>query len=185
MAQRCSSLDGGAAAPDALAASLDETELTPALQVHALCENARAVHHGENLSEYHSDAAREFDDTAGENDSVAGNLLANLDTLTAAGETFEEASRDRDLADRLIEALVAGDETGGDAREADAQSAAVLVADPTAGIANEVVQRYPRRRVTDATCGPPEPVRTGQTASRFGVRGVVIGETGRQPHSFK
>ncbi len=130
-------LDDGAAAPDALGASLDETELTPALQVHALCENARAVHHGENLSEYHSDTAKEFGDTTGENYSVAGNLLASLDTLTAAGETFEEASRDRELADRLIEALVAGDETGGDAREADARSAAVLVADPTAGIANE------------------------------------------------
>lgn len=49
----------------------------------------------------------------GEGFSVQGNRIAGPDVLAAAAEAFER-HRDRDLADRLMEALAAGDARGGD-----------------------------------------------------------------------
>jgi uncharacterized Ntn-hydrolase superfamily protein len=130
-------LDDGVAATEAVPDTIDSLDRSPHLQVHALCRESRAVHHGEMLDEELGGTEMEFGDISGTNYSVAGNCLANLETLTVAAETLEESSSERELADRLIEALVAGDEAGGDDRDIDARSAAVVVADPTAGIANE------------------------------------------------
>ncbi len=130
-------LDDGHPATEAVPEVIDALELSPYLQIHALCGDSRTVHHGEMLEEELGETAMEFGDVSGEDYSVAGNCLANLETLTAAGETLDSASRERELADRLIEALVAGDDAGGDDRDIEARSAAVVVVDPTAGIANE------------------------------------------------
>ncbi len=64
-----------------------------------------------------------------------GNLLVGPQVLDAVATTFERsASSGRHLADRLIEALAAGHEAGGDARKGRAQSAAVVVADARPGM---------------------------------------------------
>ena len=60
----------------------------------------------------------------GENYAVAGNLLIGEETVTAMAETFESSSG-RDLSERLLLALEAGQEAGGDRRGR--QSAALYV----------------------------------------------------------
>ncbi|TVR64708.1 MAG: DUF1028 domain-containing protein [Gemmatimonadales bacterium] len=60
-----------------------------------------------------------------------GNLLVGPEVVDAVAETFEGSrGSGRHLADRLVEALEAGQATGGDARAGRLQSAALLVADP-------------------------------------------------------
>jgi uncharacterized Ntn-hydrolase superfamily protein len=64
-----------------------------------------------------------------------GNLLVGSTVLEAVGTTFEaSAGSGRHLADRLIEALAAGQAAGGDGRKGRAQSAAVVVADARPGM---------------------------------------------------
>ncbi len=69
------------------------------------------------------------DDIGGDHYSVQGNILENRDTLEAMAETFEET--DGGLPERLIAALHAGNEAGGDKRGE--QSAALYIAKPGGG----------------------------------------------------
>jgi uncharacterized Ntn-hydrolase superfamily protein len=60
--------------------------------------------------------------------TVAGNLLTGADVIDAVAEAYGAGDRDEELAGRLIEALAAGHEAGGDKREdLPIQSAAVMV----------------------------------------------------------
>jgi len=68
-------------------------------------------------------------DLQGETYTVQGNILENEATLTAMADSFESA--EGGLPERLIEALYAGNEAGGDARGQ--QSAALYVAKPEGG----------------------------------------------------
>jgi len=71
---------------------------------------------------------------AGPNYATQGNLLVGPDVLKEVARAFEASEGSpRHLADRLIEALAAGQAVGGDARKGRAQSAAVIVADPRPG----------------------------------------------------
>lgn len=66
--------------------------------------------------------------------AAQGNLLVGPEVVDAVAEAFEaSAGSGRALADRLIEALTAGQAAGGDARKGRLQSAAVVVADPRPG----------------------------------------------------
>jgi uncharacterized Ntn-hydrolase superfamily protein len=68
---------------------------------------------------------------SGRNYVTQGNLLVGRDVLEAVARNFESsAGTSRRLADRLIEAIAAGEGEGGDARKGISQSAAVVVADP-------------------------------------------------------
>ncbi len=69
------------------------------------------------------------DDVQGENYTVQGNILENAETLDAMAETFEET--EGGLPERLIAALQAGNDAGGDKRGE--QSAALYVAKPEGG----------------------------------------------------
>ena len=68
-------------------------------------------------------------DLQGEQYTVQGNILENAETLTAMAEAFEGA--DGGLPERLIAALHAGNEAGGDKRGE--QAAALYVAKPEGG----------------------------------------------------
>jgi uncharacterized Ntn-hydrolase superfamily protein len=71
---------------------------------------------------------------SGRNYVTQGNLLVGPGVLEAVAKAFEASEGSpRHLADRLIEALAAGQAAGGDARKGRAQSAAVVVADPRPG----------------------------------------------------
>lgn len=84
-----------------------------------------------------------------------GNLLVGPEVLEAVGRSFEaSAASGRHLADRLIEALAAGQAAGGDARKGRLQSAAVIVADP-----RESRSRRPDGVTADINvCEHPAPV---------------------------
>ena len=88
--------------------------------------------------------------------AVQGNALVSTDVVDAVAETFQASEGSpRHLADRLIEALDAGQRLGGDGRHGDTQSAAVLVADPRPGRS-----RRPDGVTVDINvCENPEPVR--------------------------
>jgi len=73
---------------------------------------------------------------SGPNYATQGNVLVGPEVLAAVAETFEASEGSfRHLADRLIEALEAGQSIGGDRRVGRRQSAAVVVADPREGMA--------------------------------------------------
>ena len=71
----------------------------------------------------------------GLNYAVQGNSLVSVEVVDRVAEAFEASEgTPRHLADRLIDALYAGQLLGGDGRHGDSQSAAVLVADPREGM---------------------------------------------------
>ena len=66
--------------------------------------------------------------------AVQGNSLVSTEVVDRVVEAFRASEGSvRHLADRMIEALYAGQVIGGDGRHGDTQSAAVLVADPRPG----------------------------------------------------
>ncbi|GIW53139.1 MAG: hypothetical protein KatS3mg081_2494 [Gemmatimonadales bacterium] len=92
---------------------------------------------------------------AGPNYVTQGNLLVGPEVLEAVARSFESTEgSDRHLADRLIEALAAGQAAGGDARKGRAQSAAVIVADARPGVS----RRPDGITVNINVCEHPEPV---------------------------
>lgn len=125
-------IDNGAPAAQAIPEVLRDVDHAPALQVHGLCQDTIGAHLGEKVGD-----GPELGMVDGPNYSVAGNTLKNHETLEAVADSYRDADPNRELADRLLEALRAGDEIGGDARTASARSAGVRVVDPEAGIANE------------------------------------------------
>lgn len=71
-------------------------------------------------------------DIQGDHYTVQGNILENEETLTAMADAFEAGAADGDgLPERLLAALHAGNEAGGDARGE--QSAAMYIAKPEGG----------------------------------------------------
>ena len=92
---------------------------------------------------------------AGRNYVTQGNLLVGPEVLAAVSASFEASEgAPRHLADRLIDALAAGQAAGGDARKGRAQSAAMVVADPRPGRS----RRPDRITAQINVCEHPEPV---------------------------
>ncbi len=87
--------------------------------------------------------------------AVQGNALVSPEVVVRVAETFQASEGShRHLADRMIEAIDAGQRIGGDGRHGDTQSAAVLVADPRPGMS-----RRPDGVTVDVNvCEHPEPV---------------------------
>ena len=92
---------------------------------------------------------------AGPTFAVQGNSLVSPKVVDAVAETFQASEGSaRTLADRLIEALNAGQLLGGDGRHGETQSAAVLVADPRPGRS----RRPDGQTVNINVCEHPQPV---------------------------
>ena len=95
-------------------------------------------------------------ETTGPTFAVQGNSLVSPDVVKAVAAAFRASDGSpRHLADRLIDALNAGQQLGGDGRHGETQSAAVLVADPRPGMA----RRPDGQTVNINVCEHPEPVR--------------------------
>jgi uncharacterized Ntn-hydrolase superfamily protein len=122
-------MEEGVAPVDALARRLAEDERAARRQVGAIGPDGRTAQHtGEGTSPWAGHRSGPYYATQ-------GNLLVGPEVLEAVARTFEaSAGSPRHLADRLIEALAAGQAAGGDARKGRLQSAAVVVADPRPGI---------------------------------------------------
>jgi len=87
--------------------------------------------------------------------AVQGNSLVSPDVVKAVAAAFQASEGSpRHLADRLIDALNAGQLLGGDGRHGETQSAAVLVADPRPGMS----RRPDGQTVNIHVCEHPEPV---------------------------
>lgn len=92
---------------------------------------------------------------SGPNYAAQGNVLVGPEVVDAVSESFESTEGSgRHLADRLIEALVAGQVVGGDRRAGRLQSAAVIVADPREGMS----RRADGQTVHINVCEHPTPV---------------------------
>lgn len=91
----------------------------------------------------------------GLNYAAQGNALVEPRVIDLVADTFEKSEGSlRPLADRLIEALAAGQAIGGDFRHGAKQSASVVVADPRPGMA----RRPDGVSVNISVCEHPEPV---------------------------
>jgi len=91
----------------------------------------------------------------GKHYAVQGNSLVGTHLVDAVADAFESSDgKQRHLADRLIEAINAGQVLGGDGRHGETQSAAVLVADPRPGMS----RRPDKVNVDINVCEHPQPV---------------------------
>lgn len=115
-------LQDGLTVSDALPALLDTDDEARRRQLHGVCRDETYAYSGDGCSDW-------FGDVVGENHTVAGNLLAGANVVDATANQYAQSERGTPLAGRLIEALAAGYEKGGDKREELVeQSAAVMVA---------------------------------------------------------
>lgn len=113
-------LDDGLAVDDGLEALLNADENRRNRQVHGVDTEGSFVRTGEECVGYadHLDAGQ-F--------TVAGNLLADQSVLDETADAYEStAFGDQPLARRLIDALAAGTEAGGDKRESLSVGSAAL-----------------------------------------------------------
>ncbi|PSP80862.1 DUF1028 domain-containing protein [Halobacteriales archaeon QS_1_68_20] len=121
-------LDDGLGVEDALQALLNADEGAPQRQLHGVDAEGAFVFSGEECKPW-------YGHRRGDGYTVAGNLLVGEEVLGEAERAYVEAAPNHDgpddappLAERLIDALAAGQEVGGDKREElHVQSAALLV----------------------------------------------------------
>lgn len=115
-------LDDGLAVEDALQSLLNADEGSAERQLHGVDADGTFTFSGEECQDW-------YGHTSGTNYTVAGNLLTGEAVIDAVAETYEaDAFGDAPLAERLIDALAAGHEEGGDKREElPIQSAALRV----------------------------------------------------------
>ena len=115
-------VDDGLASEDALEALLNADEGAPERQLHGVDADGEFAFSGEECGEW-------FGHEVGDTYTVAGNLLTGPEVLTATAAAYEDGKDgDAPLAERLVDALAAGHEEGGDKRtELHVQSAALLV----------------------------------------------------------
>ncbi len=115
-------VDDGLAIEDALSALLNADDGAENRQLHGIDSDGTFTFSGEECNGW-------YGHESGENYTVAGNLLAGESVIAETARAYRESSdEDRPLAERLIDALAAGQAEGGDKREElHVQSAALLV----------------------------------------------------------
>lgn len=142
-------LEQGVAPAEALAQRIAADDGSARRQVGMVAlDGTSAQHTGSSTSAWSGHRS-------GPNYAVQGNTLVGEEVVDAVADAFEAtAGSPRHLADRLIEALAAGQAVGGDARHGRVQSAAVIVADPREGRS----RRADGLTVQINICEHPEPV---------------------------
>ncbi|GAB6879393.1 DUF1028 domain-containing protein [Halorubrum gandharaense] len=152
-------LADGLAVEDALEALLNADDGREQRQLHGVDADGTFAFSGEECKDW-------FGHEVGENYTVAGNLLTGEDVVADTAAAYEsDAHGDAPLAERLIDALAAGHEAGGDKREdLSVQSAALKVVNTEEGDRSDPY--YNDLRV-DATETPIADLReTFETAKR-------------------
>ncbi|WP_276259972.1 DUF1028 domain-containing protein [Haloglomus litoreum] len=116
-------LADGLAVEDALEALLNADDGRETRQLHGVDADGTFAFSGDECGDH-------YGDREGDGYTVAGNLLTGPEVLDAVTETYEASDRDEPLPERLVDALAAGHDEGGDKREElVVQSAALRVVD--------------------------------------------------------
>ncbi len=141
---------GGASPAEALSRLLAADSSATSRQVGVIARDGRSAQHTG------SGASAWAGHRAGVNYVAQGNILVGPEVLEAVAKSFESSEGEpRHLADRLIDALAAGQATGGDRRHGRLQSAAVVIADAREGRS----RRADGMTANINVCEHPEPVR--------------------------
>jgi uncharacterized Ntn-hydrolase superfamily protein len=148
-AELLDAISGGASPVEALARLVAADSAAASRQVAVIARDGRSAQHtGQSAMPWAGHRA-------GPNYVTQGNILVGPEVVDAVAKSFEASEgAPRHLADRLIDALAAGQATGGDRRHGRLQSAAVVIADDRPG----------RSRRADGitaninVCEHPEPV---------------------------
>lgn len=120
----------GSAVDDAVETLLRRDDGAHERQVHGVDRYGRTIHvTGEDCVEWAGGVE-------GNGYTVAGNMLEGEHVIAAVAETFEET--EGDLPERLLSALRAGEDAGGDKRAENAQSAALQVFGPDPRLEHDV-----------------------------------------------
>ena len=152
-------LADGLAVDDVLQALLNADDGRENRQLHGVDTEETFAFSGDACKEW-------YGHTVGQNFTVAGNLLTGEDVIDAVATAYEsDAHGDAPLAERLIDALEAGHEVGGDKREdLPVQSAALKVVNTEEG---KLSDPYFNDLRVDATETPIVDLReTFETATR-------------------
>jgi uncharacterized Ntn-hydrolase superfamily protein len=156
-------LDDGLGVEDALRALLNADEGREHRQLHGVDADGTFAFSGEACHGW-------YGHVEGENYTVAGNLLTGESVVDATAAAYEESDRDEPLAKRLIDALEAGHEAGGDKRDdLEIQSAALRVEKTEA----ESPEPYYDDLRVDATRTPIEDLRATFDAASEGYDAVI------------
>ncbi|QLC33598.1 DUF1028 domain-containing protein [Halarchaeum sp. CBA1220] len=114
-------VDDGLAIEDALEALVNADDGSAERQLHGVDADGTFAFSGPACRGW-------VGEVEGENYTVAGNLLTGESVVAAVAESYERSDRETPLAERLVDALAAGQAEGGDKRETLAvQSAALKV----------------------------------------------------------
>jgi uncharacterized Ntn-hydrolase superfamily protein len=142
-------LEQGMSPADALARATASDPDAQRRQVGVVSLDGRAAQHtGSGASDWKGHRSGPYY-------AAQGNTLVGPEVIDAVADAFEaSAGSGRHLADRLIEALAAGQAVGGDRRYGRLQSASVLVVDPREGMA----RRADGQTVHINVCENPTPV---------------------------
>lgn len=142
-------IEQGLAPAEALARATAADDAAERRQIAVVSVDGRSAQHtGSAASDWKGHRS-------GPNYAAQGNTLVGPEVIDAVADAFEASEgSERHLADRLIEALAAGQAVGGDRRAGRLQSAAVVVADPREGMA----RRTDGQTVHINVCEHPTPV---------------------------
>lgn len=142
-------IESGLSPEEALARATESDENLASRQIGVIALDGRSAQHtGANPGPWAGHRS-------GPNYAAQGNVLMGPEVLEAVATAFEASEGSgRHLADRLIEAMEAGQALGGDRRWGRLQSAGVVVADPREGMA----RRDDGQTVHVNVCEHPEPV---------------------------
>jgi len=157
-------LADGIAIDDALLSLLNADDGRETRQVHGVGPDDVFAFTGEGCRDWSGHVV-------GENFTVAGNLLTDRDVVEDTAAAYESSAHaDAPLAGRLIDALAAGHDAGGDRREdLTVQSAALLV---TTTETSDLAPYYNDLRV-DATETPISTLRETYEAATRGYEAVT------------
>ncbi|MFB6236556.1 MAG: DUF1028 domain-containing protein [Halopenitus sp.] len=152
-------IDDGLAVDDALQALLNADDGSAQRQLHGVDADGTFTFSGDECKDW-------YGHTSGENYTVAGNLLTGEDVVADTAAAYESnAHGDDPLATRLIDALEAGHEAGGDKREELPVQSAALIVETTED--TETGDPYYNDLRVDATETPIDDLReTYETAKR-------------------
>jgi len=117
-------MDEGASVNDAVSTLIEKDEDASVRQIHGVDRWGNTIaFSGEECVDWFGSVERE-------GVTVAGNMLLGEEVIEAVADTFADTDPARPLAERLLDALRAGEDAGGDKRAGNAQSAALKIYHP-------------------------------------------------------